>query len=165
MLDRLCVNKYNCWKCCVHPQEFIVDDEEACNDPDKLPAWRGLLPMLDVQDMHTPGWMGHFDWAGKGKGWNHLDQISTCVGKSWYGPGLAPSEQVAQISLWAIMASPLIISPDIRKVQVDDLCHRLIANPRMIQVHQDPSGIPGRPVKNFYDISSDKSSSKQEVQG
>jgi len=42
------VNKYNCWKCCVHPQEFIVHDEEACNDPNKLPAWRGLLPMLDV---------------------------------------------------------------------------------------------------------------------
>ncbi|CAJ1945953.1 unnamed protein product [Cylindrotheca closterium] len=144
------VNKYNCWKCCVHPQEFIVDDEEACNDPTKLPAWRGLLPILDIQDMKTPGWMGHWDWAGKAKGWNHLDQLSSCMGKSWYGPGLTPSEQVAQISLWAIMASPLIIPPDIRKIQIGEFCHFLIANPKMISVHQDLLGIPGRPVKSFY---------------
>jgi hypothetical protein len=64
--------------------------------------------------MGTPGWKGHWDWAGKGNGWNHLDQLSVCMGKAWYGRGLTPSEQRAQISLWAIMASPMIVSVDTR---------------------------------------------------
>eukprot|EP00980_Cylindrotheca_fusiformis_P008688 scaffold1863_cov85-Cylindrotheca_fusiformis.AAC.4 len=144
------LNKYNCWKCCVHPQEYLVSESD-CEDPDKLAAWRGLLPMLDVQDMGTPGWDGHWDWAGAGKGWNHLDQLSVCMGKSWYGPGLTPSEQRAQISLWAIMASPMIVSVDTRDMVEGDYCHTLITNPRLLQVHQDLLGHPGRRLKNNLD--------------
>ena len=144
------LNKYNCWKCCVHPNEFIVPDDSDCDNPNKKAAWRGLLPMLDIQDLGTPGWTGHWDWAGPNKGWNHLDQLSVCVGKSWYGPGLTPVEQQSQISLWAIMASPLIISVDTRNMEVGDFCHNLISNPKLIHVHQDKLGIPGKPIKNNY---------------
>jgi alpha-galactosidase len=143
------LNKYNCWICCVHPQEYLVPESD-CENPHKLAAWRGLLPMLDVQDMGTPGWKGHWDWAGKGNGWNHLDQLSVCVGKSWYGRGLTPSEQRAQISLWAIMASPMIVSVDTRDMAEGDFCHSLISNSRLIQVHQDPLGLPGHRLKNNY---------------
>lgn len=143
------LNKYNCWKCCVHPQEFIVPDQD-CDDMKKRAAWRGLLPMLDIQDMGDPGWYGHWDWAGKGKGWNHLDQLGICVGKSWYGPGLTPDEQTAEVSLWAILASPMIISVDTLSMQHGDACHSLITNPHMIQVHQDSLGAPGRPIRNTY---------------
>mmetsp|Transcript_14709 Transcript_14709/g.22991 ORF Transcript_14709/g.22991 Transcript_14709/m.22991 type:complete len:569 (+) Transcript_14709:154-1860(+) len=159
------VNKYNCWSCCVHPNEYIVP-KEYCNSPHHVAAWRGLLPMIDIQDMGIPGWMGHWDWAGRGKGWNHLDQLGICIGPSWYGPGLSPVEQYTQVSLWAILASPMIISVDVRnmtstKAQVDfgnqdavhhgdDFCYHLIANEQLIAVHQDPLGLPGRRLKNNY---------------
>ena len=147
------LNKYNCWRCYVHPQENIVDDKD-CNNPHKLAAWRGLLPTLDIQDLHTDGWQGHWDWAGRGKGWNHLDQLSVCtMGPSWYGPGLTKVEQVAQISLWAVMAAPLILSVDTRILNKGNFCHTLITNPLLIQVHQDELGIPGRPRINNYDNS------------
>jgi hypothetical protein len=72
--------------------------------------------MIDAQDMGTLPLFsasGHWDWGGPG-GWNHLDQLAVCVGKSWYGPGLTGVEQKSQFSLWAILASPLIVSMDIR---------------------------------------------------
>ena len=143
------LNKYNCWKCCVHPQEYIVKEED-CNNPQKRAAWRGLLPLLDIQDSGQPGWKGHWDWAGQHKGWNHLDQLGVCVGPSWYGPGLTQDEQTAQVSLWAIVASLMIISVDVRTMRRGDACHALVANPDMIRVHQDALGIPGRPVRNTY---------------
>jgi len=149
------LNKYNCWKCCVHPNEFIVENDEDCNNANKPSAWRGLLPMLDIQDMGTVGWKGHWDWGGRDKGWNHLDQLSVCVGESWYGPGLTKTEQVAQISLWAIIASPIIVSTDLRALVKGDFCHSLITNRWLVRVHQDPLGIAGKPIKNDYDADDD----------
>lgn len=143
------VNKYNCWKCCVHPNEFIVPDDDKCNSLKYLPSWRGLLPMLDTQDLGVSGFSkeGHWDWGGPG-GWNHLDQLSVCVGESWYGPGLTPIEQQSQFSLWAVLASPMIISVDVRNMSPK--CYNLVTNSRAIAVHQDPLGRPGRRLKNIY---------------
>lgn len=149
-------NKFNCWQCCVHPNEYIVPDED-CWNPNKQGALRGLLPYLDIQDQGSPGWSGHWDWAGRGKGWNHLDQLGVCVGESWYGPGLSQEEQRTQISLWAaILGSPLIVSVDTRSMKHGDDCHQLITNPRMLRVHQDPLGIPGRRMKNNYRNTNDR---------
>ena len=144
------MNKFNCYRCCVHPNEFVVKDDKDCDRKDKLPAWRGLLPTLDVQDSGKAGWKGHWDWAGRGLGWNHLDQLSVCVGESWYGPGLTSVEQVSQISLWVIVSSPIIVSVDVRAMVEGDFCHSLITNPLLIKIHRDPLGRPGRRLKNIY---------------
>jgi len=105
--------------------------------------------MLDVQDLGVTGFSkhGHWDYGGPG-GWNHLDQLSVCVGKSWYGPGLTPIEQRSEFSLWAVLASPMIISVDVRDISPE--CHDLVTNERAIAVHQDPLGRPGRRLKNIY---------------
>ena len=141
------VNKYNCWSCCVGPSNENIVDDAWCTDPAGHACRRGLLPMLDSQDMGTPGFSasGHWDWGGPG-GWNHLDQLAVCVGASWYGPGLTTAEQMAQISLWAVLASPLILSFDVRTMS--DNCRSIITNAHAIAVHQDPAGMPGRRLKN-----------------
>lgn len=142
-------NKYNCFSCCTTTGESIVNDSE-CLDPKRHAAFRGLLPMIDSQDMGTPGFSskGHWDWGGPG-GWNHIDQLAACVGKSWYGPGLTDIEQKAQVSLWAVLASPLIISLDVRGQRLTPECLALVANERVVAVHQDAAGIPGRRLANF----------------
>lgn len=145
------VNKYNCWSCCVGNSERIIPDSPACSSLTGHACRRGLLPMLDAQDMGNaslPGFSaeGHWDYGGPG-GWNHLDQLAACVGKSWYGPGFTPTEQVSQMSLWAVLASPLLVSMDVRTMTSD--CVALITNQRALDVHQDSAGIPGRRLKNF----------------
>ena len=142
------VNKYNCWSCCVGGGENIVDDA-ACTSPTGRACRRGLLPMIDTQDMGTPGFStaGHWDWAGPRKGWNHIDQLAACVGKSWYGPGLTPNEQWSQFALWSVLASPLLVSVDVRGGMTRE-CTALLTNARAIAVHQDKAGVPGRRLKN-----------------
>ena len=141
------VNKYNCWSCCVNGGERMVSDA-ACTSRTGNACRRGLLPMLDAQDMGTPGFSarGHWDWGGPG-GWNHIDQLAVCVGKSWYGPGFTPTEQASQMSLWAVLASPLIVSFDVRFMT--SACSALVANTRVIGVHQDKAGRPGKRLKNL----------------
>lgn len=144
------VNKYNCWSCCVNG-ENIVDDTH-CTSATGHACRRGLLPMLDIQDLGVAGFSlkGHWDWGGPG-GWNHLDQLAVCTGESWYGPGFTPTEQRAQLSLWAVLASPLIISFDVRNVSAD--CLSLVTNARALAVHQDAAGRPGRRVRNIFGAS------------
>ena len=140
------VNKYNCWSCCVNGERIV--DDAACTSATGRACRRGLLPMLDVQDMGTPGFSkgGHWDWGGPG-GWNHIDQLAVCVGESWYGPGFNGAEQASQVSLWAVLASPLIVSFDVRSMTAE--CKALVTNPRVIAVHQDKAGKPGKRLKNI----------------
>jgi alpha-galactosidase len=148
------VNKYNCWSCCVSGERIV--DDSACTSPTGHACRRGLLPMLDTQNMGTPGFSkaGHWDWGGPG-GWNHIDQLAVCVGKSWYGPGFTPTEQASQVALWAVLASPLIVSFDVRAMAPE--CKALVMNSRVIAVHQDKLGVPGKPLKNLDVHSADGS--------
>ena len=50
---------------------------------------------------------------------------------------------VLQVSLWAVLASPLIISLDVRGQRLTPACLALVANERVVAVHQDAAGIPG----------------------
>lgn len=50
------------------------------------------------------------------------------------------NEYQAQFALWALMASQIIISSDLRalpKAQPD--CFKMLLNPEVLQVHQDPA--------------------------
>ncbi|MFO8012060.1 MAG: NPCBM/NEW2 domain-containing protein [Phycisphaerae bacterium] len=57
---------------------------------------------------------------------------------------LTPNEQYAYMSMWCLMAAPLIYSGDITRL--DDFTLNVLCNPEVIAVDQDPLGRQGRPV-------------------
>jgi len=59
-------------------------------------------------------------------------------------PPLAPDEQYTHVSLWCLLAAPLIFSGDITRL--DDFTLGLLCNDEVIDVDQDPLGRPGRRV-------------------
>ncbi|CAL1543440.1 unnamed protein product [Lymnaea stagnalis] len=58
--------------------------------------------------------------------------------------GLSPSEEEVQMALWSIMASPLLLSNDLRNVS--ERSRNLILNKGAIEINQDPLGIQGKRV-------------------
>ena len=57
---------------------------------------------------------------------------------------LSPDEQYAHVSLWCLLAAPLIFSGDITRL--DEFTLGLLCNDEVIDVDQDPLGKPGRRV-------------------
>jgi alpha-galactosidase len=74
------------------------------------------------------------------------------VGQVGWGPSLhptrlTPNEQYTHISLWCLLASPLLIGCDM--TQLDDFTLSLLSNDEVLEVDQDPLGRPaGRVAKN-----------------
>lgn len=64
--------------------------------------------------------------------------------------GLSYEEAKAQFALWAIMASPLLLSNDLRSL--DTIYKELLTNKEIIAVNQDPLGIMGKRVYNVSPI-------------
>lgn len=80
-----------------------------------------------------------FPYSGPGA-WNDPDML--CVGKmAWngfQGSRLAPNEQYTHLSLWALVASPLMIGCDMTKL--DAFTYALLSNDEVIAIDQDPLG-------------------------
>ncbi len=55
---------------------------------------------------------------------------------------LTPDEQYAQVTLWCLLSAPLLLSCDLS--QMDPFTFNLLANDEVIEVDQDPKGIPAR---------------------
>ena len=62
---------------------------------------------------------------------------------------LTPSEQYSYMSMWSLMAAPLIYSGDITRV--DDFTRNVLCNAEVIEVNQDPLGKQARPVVHNED--------------
>lgn len=60
--------------------------------------------------------------------------------------GLSYDEAKAQFALWAIMASPLLMSNDLRQIKREFL--DLLKNEKVIAVNQDPLGMMGKRIYN-----------------
>src|SRR5438552_12942763 len=65
------------------------------------------------------------------------------VGKVGWGPrlhptGLTADEQYTHISLWCLLAAPLLIGCDM--TQLDDFTLNLLTNDEVLEVNQDPLG-------------------------
>lgn len=54
------------------------------------------------------------------------------------GVGCTQTEYQTQMSMWCMMASPLAMTNDLRKVSADD--RRILLNPEIIAINQDPLG-------------------------
>jgi alpha-galactosidase len=83
---------------------------------------------------------GHEKFAGPGH-FNDPDML--IVGMVGWGPRLhptrlTPNEQYTHISLWCLLASPLLIGCDM--TQFDDFTMNLLSNDEVLEVNQDPLG-------------------------
>lgn len=79
-------------------------------------------------------------YAGPGH-FNDPDML--VIGKVGWGPQLrdsrlTPNEQYTHISLWSLLASPLLIGCDM--TQLDEFTLSLLTNDEVIEVNQDPLG-------------------------
>lgn len=88
-----------------------------------------------------------YSYAKPGR-WNDPDML--IVGKVGWGDQLRSTrltidEQYTHISLWALLASPLLIGCDID--QLDDFTMSLLTNPEIIGINQD---ILGKQAKRIY---------------
>jgi alpha-galactosidase len=85
-------------------------------------------------------------------GWNDMDHLR--MGYSQPYPftkktELTPHEQYTQVSLWALLNSPLILS--MHMDSIDTFTLQLLKNHEVLSMHQDPLGIQGsRVYKNIW---------------
>jgi alpha-galactosidase len=97
------------------------------------------------------GQAGKEKFAGPG-GWNDPDNI--LVGSILWDDKLVPApltpdEQYTYMSLWALLASPLVFGGDI--TQLDDFTLGLLGNDEVIEVNQDALGKQAVPVSRADD--------------
>jgi alpha-galactosidase len=80
--------------------------------------------------------------------WNDPDYLLLGYISNWKGSTapspLTPNEQYTHVSLWCLVAAPLIFSGDITRL--DEFTLSLLTNDELIDVDQDPLGKPGRRV-------------------
>ncbi|MHC4198553.1 MAG: putative Ig domain-containing protein [Planctomycetota bacterium] len=98
-------------------------------------TWQSVSGIGFSQDKWTPfGGPGH---------WNDPDML--VVGKLGWGEArenrLTPDEQITHITLWSILASPLLLGCDL--AQLDEFTLNLMSNDGMLEVNQDPLGRQG----------------------
>ena len=74
--------------------------------------------------------------AGPGQ-WNDPDYLGPQL-------GMTPAEAQAQMSMWAIVAAPLILGSDPRTLSPATIA--MLENPRVIAVDQDPLAVQGTPI-------------------
>jgi len=96
-------------------------------------TWAGMSNIGFNQDDKRP-------FAGPG-GWNDPDML--VVGQVGWGPSLRATrltkhEQVTHLTLWSLLAAPLLIGCDLE--QLDAFTRDLLGNPEVIAVNQDPLG-------------------------
>jgi alpha-galactosidase len=86
------------------------------------------------------------EFAGPGH-WNDADML--VVGKVGWGPklhptNLTPDEQYTHITLWCLLASPLLIGCDM--TQMDEFTLSLLTNDEVLAVDQDAQGKEARQI-------------------
>jgi len=94
-------------------------------------AFKDVLRNLDHDAAH-PG-------AARPGHWNDPDYLGPQL-------GMTAAEARAQLSMWAIVAAPLILGSDPRALS--DATVKMLENPDVLAVDQDPLGIQGRAVQH-----------------
>ncbi len=99
----------------------------------------------DGFDIYTDNELYKFGGPG---GWNDPDYLLLGYLSNWRNTQaptpLTPSEQYTHVSLWALVAAPLIFSGDMTRL--DKFTLNLLCNDEVIDIDQDPLGKPGRRV-------------------
>ncbi|GAB6165584.1 NPCBM/NEW2 domain-containing protein [Thermostilla marina] len=96
----------------------------------------------------------HYEYAKPGH-WNDPDyiligQVGDAHQKSPPKPtGLTPNEQYSYMSMWCLMAAPLIFSGDME--HLDEFTLNVLCNAEVIAVDQDPLGKQGKIIRRTDD--------------
>jgi alpha-galactosidase len=110
----------------------------------------------DGFDVYADNGLDRFGGPG---GWNDPDYLLIGILSSAFvtdteggneASPLSPNEQYTHVSLWALLAAPLIFSGDITRL--DDFTLGLLTNDEIIEVDQDALGRPGRRVRKDGDL-------------
>lgn len=75
--------------------------------------------------------------------WNDPDMLEVGNG------GMSSTEYRSHFSLWAIMAAPLLIGTDLRKI--DPAALAILSNREVIAIDQDALGVQGKRIRNQVD--------------
>lgn len=118
-------------------------------------SWRTTGDITDTwESMAGIGFrqVGNSKYASPGH-WNDPDML--VIGKVGWGPRLrdshlTPNEQYVHISLWTLLASPLLLGNDL--TQMDDFEVNLVTNDEVLAVHQDPLGKPADRVSKKDEV-------------
>jgi alpha-galactosidase len=104
----------------------------------------------DGFDVYARNQLDKFGGPG---GWNDPDYLLLGYLSNWKGQTaltpLSPNEQYTHVSLWCLLAAPLIFSGDITRL--DDFTLSLLTNDEVIDVDQDPLGKPAHRVAKDAD--------------
>jgi alpha-galactosidase len=99
----------------------------------------------DGFDVYAKNQLHRFGGPGA---WNDPDYLLLGYLSNWKGQTaptpLKPNEQYTHVSLWCLVAAPLIFSGDITRL--DEFTLSLLTNDEVIEVDQDPLGKPGQRV-------------------
>jgi hypothetical protein len=112
-------------------------------------SWRTTGDITDTwESMSTIGFSQGkcAEWSAPGR-WNDPDML--VVGWVGWGPSLrytrlTPDEQYTHISLWSLLASPLLTGCDLSRLDAFTL--NLLTNDEVLAVNQDPLGKQASPV-------------------
>ena len=100
---------------------------------------QGGMGILDIVNVTAP--LARYVRSGQ---WPDMDMLVVGLrGKGGPssdlgGVGCTQTEYQTQMSMWCMMASPLAMTNDLRKVSEDD--RRILLNPEIIAINQDPLG-------------------------
>jgi len=104
-----------------------------------------------LRSAHQNEALGPFVGPGR---WNDLDMLQIGVDGFDYGHDrkpagfdITPDEERFQMTLWAILASPLLAANDVTRM--NDQTRAILLNRHVIAVNQDPLGVPGWRVKKM----------------
>lgn len=94
-------------------------------------SWDSVLNIIDYWGSNSDTLQPH---ARPGQ-WNDMDML--IIGNS-----LTPGQSRAQFAIWSVLASPLLMSNDLRNISQD--AKLILLNKEVIAVDQDPLGMQGR---------------------
>jgi alpha-galactosidase len=109
------------WDWCLRARHLVR------TTPDIEDSWETMTIMADINARYAA-------YARPGR-WNDPDMLEVGNG------GMTEAEYRTQVSLWAMMAAPLIAGNDLRHMPASIL--DLLVNPNVVAIDQDPAGIQG----------------------
>ena len=119
--------------------EFLADITDIWRTgADIWGEWNRIKLCIYDQYLNVEGWK----YFRKGH-WPDPDMLQ--IGVLREGNEMPQNEQHFQVSLWAILPAPLLLSCDLNKL--NDFHMSLLTNEEVIAVNQDSLGLPAKPVK------------------
>jgi alpha-galactosidase len=113
--------------------------------PDIRDSWTSLYISAYTIDKWAP-------FAGPGH-WNDPDMLilgNVTTGQDLHPTRLTPDEQYSHVSLFCLLAAPLLIGCPIE--QLDDFTLNLLTNDEVIEINQDPLGKSARLVAEEHGV-------------